>query len=304
MEQQQVPATFLKIDPTQLLQRISSDLFLTNGRNSRAKTLSGTNAYFLGSGPEKILIDTSDLVEEFEKNLAVLLQKLEFTVTHAIITHFHPDHVDALQYVLKHCPSTRVYKCKSEESRVFDEALQKNYGFSYIFVEDGQVLELEGYELEILRVPGHSEDSLAVFERKSQRLFVGDTVLGEGTGTSIKDLDTYMKSLERLLSMQIKTLLPAHGSVFLTEESSMQVIRAYYDHRKKREEEIVVVLRKYAEISLEELLSKVYCGIAEGLIKTARDNLRTHVEKLRKCGEVEVKSKENGEVLVVFLREM
>jgi glyoxylase-like metal-dependent hydrolase (beta-lactamase superfamily II) len=81
-------------------------------------------------------------------------------------------------------------------------------------VDEGQAIDLGGRRLEVLRLPGHSPDSLALLERERGLLWSGDTFY-EGPiwlyfpGT---DLEAYALSAARLakLAPPLETVFPAH----------------------------------------------------------------------------------------------
>jgi glyoxylase-like metal-dependent hydrolase (beta-lactamase superfamily II) len=83
------------------------------------------------------------------------------------------------------------------------------------FVKDGDVIDLGDRQLEVLQTPGHTPDSLCLFDRKNKLLFTGDTFyLGPiflyVPETSVAD---YQRSVERLakLAAQVDLLLPSHN---------------------------------------------------------------------------------------------
>jgi glyoxylase-like metal-dependent hydrolase (beta-lactamase superfamily II) len=83
-------------------------------------------------------------------------------------------------------------------------------------VKDGDVLDLGGRRLEILGVPGHTPDSIALLDRESGLLWTGDTFY-EGPiwlFVSETDLDAYARSVDRLAKLvpTIRLLLPAHNT--------------------------------------------------------------------------------------------
>lgn len=82
-------------------------------------------------------------------------------------------------------------------------------------VRDGEVLDLGGRSVEVVRTPGHTPDSLCLLDRANGLLFTGDTYYsGEiylwSPETSVDD---YASSIARLadLAPGLKRLLPAHG---------------------------------------------------------------------------------------------
>lgn len=80
---------------------------------------------------------------------------------------------------------------------------------------DGDVLDLGGRTLRVLHSPGHSPDSLCLFDDRDGLLFVGDTLI---TGdfwahTADTDLVAFTASLRRLdgeLAGQVSRVMPAH----------------------------------------------------------------------------------------------
>ena len=82
------------------------------------------------------------------------------------------------------------------------------------FLKDGEVLELGDRRLEVLAIPGHTPDSLALLDRDAGLLWTGDTYY-EGPiwlFAPETDLRAYEKSVRRLarLAPQLQHLMTAH----------------------------------------------------------------------------------------------
>lgn len=83
------------------------------------------------------------------------------------------------------------------------------------FIHDGSVIDLGGRQLEVIMIPGHTPDGVALLDREAGLLWTGDTYY-EGPlwlffpGT---DLDAFEKSISRMASLApiVKHLLPAHN---------------------------------------------------------------------------------------------
>ena len=85
-----------------------------------------------------------------------------------------------------------------------------DYGFTY--VTDGEILPIEGRPLEIIVLNCHSRDNLAVLDRKSRLLFVGDELdagqvlllpgyaeqRGQLHAVPAASVETYLGALNRL----------------------------------------------------------------------------------------------------------
>jgi pimeloyl-ACP methyl ester carboxylesterase/glyoxylase-like metal-dependent hydrolase (beta-lactamase superfamily II) len=83
-------------------------------------------------------------------------------------------------------------------------------------VKDGDVIDLGGRELEILFIPGHTDDSVALLDRDAGLLWTGDSFY-EGPIWLFfpeTDLAAYEQSLARLVALapDLNALLPAHNT--------------------------------------------------------------------------------------------
>lgn len=83
------------------------------------------------------------------------------------------------------------------------------------FVEDGETLELGGRRLEVLHVPGHTPDAIALLDEEHRLLFTGDTYYDAELWLFVPEtsLDDYARSIARLarLEDEIDYLLGAHN---------------------------------------------------------------------------------------------
>lgn len=82
-------------------------------------------------------------------------------------------------------------------------------------VHDGEILDLGGRQLEILFTPGHTPDSLMLFDRANGLLFTGDTFYRGPIYLFVPEtrLAVYARSVERVVSLEpaVKLLLPGHN---------------------------------------------------------------------------------------------
>lgn len=84
-------------------------------------------------------------------------------------------------------------------------------------LEDGEIIDLGGRQLEVIYTPGHSPDGICLLDRAGRILFTADTVYAGPlyAQTSGADLDAYLASLRRLepLIDAVDILLPSHNRV-------------------------------------------------------------------------------------------
>lgn len=89
------------------------------------------------------------------------------------------------------------------------------YSISQV-IEDGEILDLGGRRLEVLHVPGHTDDSIALLDRDAGYLWSGDSFY-EGPiwlFAPETDLASYRASVTRLaaLAPELKAVFPAHNT--------------------------------------------------------------------------------------------
>jgi sulfur dioxygenase len=161
---------------------------------------SSSYSYLLAAraGGEALLIDP--VLERVDRYLQ-LLRELDLRLVKAVDTHLHADHVTGLGALRDR---THCITVMGERSRVDVVSMR---------VGDGDRLEIEGLDLEVLYTPGHTDDSYCF--RLEDRVFTGDTLLIRGTGrTDFQNGDAraqYESIFGRLLKLPDETLVyPGH----------------------------------------------------------------------------------------------
>ena len=83
-------------------------------------------------------------------------------------------------------------------------------------VQDGSIIDLGGRQLEVISIPGHTPDAIALVDREAGFMWTGDSYYSGPIWLYAQETDlvAYQKSLERLIkeSKNIKALLPAHNT--------------------------------------------------------------------------------------------
>lgn len=250
------------------------------GQNPGLFTGPGTNTYLVGTGRERVLIDTGEGRPEY---LPVLAQALEraggVRIQEILLTHAHPDHIGGAPSIIETHGAMRVSK------RPWP-AMDEHHALELTPIGDGAVVETEGATLRAVHTPGHAEDHLCYVLEEERALFSGDNVLGVGT-TVIPphggDLLEYMSSLDRLLAEKPACIYPAHGPKI---EDGTAKIREYIAHRLEREAQILEALD--AGLSrIEAIVKRVYAAYPEALHAPAAATVATHLLKLEREGRVE-----------------
>jgi hydroxyacylglutathione hydrolase len=158
-----------------------------------------SNTYLIGpEGPgDAILVDPGIL----DSALLRLIEDHRYYVRSILVTHAHESHVHGIKTLLKiyeaeiYASTHRVLECPCT------------------IVADGQTLEISGFRVQTIGVPGHSSDSIAY--RIGDMLFTGDTL---AAGTIGPTPNGYARALliqnikEKLLTLpESLTVLPGHG---------------------------------------------------------------------------------------------
>jgi glyoxylase-like metal-dependent hydrolase (beta-lactamase superfamily II) len=249
------------------------------GQNPSAFTGPGTNTYLVGTGPERILIDTGQGVDSY---LDVLEEAMERTgcqrIEQIVLTHGHPDHLGGLAQVLARFGPTPVKKWPWPEVDLESPVAME-------VLEDGCRIETEGATLVGVHTPGHAPDHLCFVLEEEGSLFSGDNVLGVGTTVipgGSGDLGQYMASLERLLALEPGRIYPAHGPCI---EDGRAKLREYIDHRNAREAEIIAAVAGGAS-AVSAMVEIIYAAYPKQLHAAAGASVSAHLLKLEDEGRV------------------
>lgn len=207
---------------------------------------SGTNTYLLGSGRTRLLIDTGQGFPAWHSRLSALLTAENCTISHALLTHWHDDHVSGVPDLLSICPSARIHK-HSPSLAQGENA-----------IADGDNFSVEGATLRALHCPGHTADHMAFVLEEEAAMFTGDNVLGHGTAV-FESLAEYLASLGRMMELGGGNgrAYPGHGDVVRDRNAK---IEEYIRHRRQREEEVLEALREEERTAMEvvEVVYKAY----------------------------------------------
>ncbi|XP_068621514.1 beta-lactamase-like protein 2 homolog isoform X2 [Battus philenor] len=241
-------------------------------------TLQGTNTYLIGTGKNRILIDTGDKnVMEYQKTLQGVVQAEQVNIEHIVVTHWHHDHIGGVEDICGTiAKQPKIWKHKRSEHDDKDEPLSLPLNW----LSDGQEIKVEGATVKIHHTPGHTTDHVVLTLLEDNILFSGDCILGEGTAV-FEDLYTYMKSLHKILDLNPSVIYPGHGNIV---EDPIQKIEFYIAHRNLRENQILEALKDNAHKQLTEmdLVRMIYTDTPEHLWPAAAYNVNHHLTKLTK----------------------
>jgi glyoxylase-like metal-dependent hydrolase (beta-lactamase superfamily II) len=257
--------------------RWSERVTVVLGLNPGPFTGPGTNTYVIGTGLERLLLDTGQGVDGYlpllEKSIADVAGAIG--LSGIVITHHHIDHVGGLRVLLERFGPLPVYGMKLDA---------RDAGDGLVRVGDGDVVRTEGATLRALWTPGHASDHLCFYLEEERALFTGDVVLGAGTTVIPRDgdLGDYLDSLRRLLALELTVIYPAHGPAIHQPHAK---IREYLAHRQLRETQIEEALAQ-GERTVAEIVSALYTDVPAYLHPAAAMSVEAHLRKLSKEGRV------------------
>lgn len=110
-------------------------------------------------------------------------------------------------------------------------------------LEEGDRLALGGAEFEILHTPGHTPGSICLYDRRNRVLFAGDTVLhditpnpffGGHTRNRLMGAATYLRTLQRLLPLDIAVSYGGHGAPVTDLKANVELVRTHHRARSEK----------------------------------------------------------------------
>lgn len=176
----------------------SDGMSLSPGKPSR-------NSYLI-IGESKALL--FDLALE-ERELCAYAQNLANKDMIIVLSHAHIDHIYNIENV------TNVYLHPYDESlllkgSIFQPPLDKAPEITYL--NDGDVIDLGNRKIDVIHIPGHTDGSILLFDRKTGILLSGDTVtrrLLYGMHSFIPT-ERFCDDLKRLEHLKITKIFSAH----------------------------------------------------------------------------------------------
>jgi len=233
------------------------------------------NSYVICSSPRNLVIDTGlnrdecfDTMMRSLKDLKIDLKKTDF-----FITHIHADHFGLVSRLAS--DANLVYFNKPEKKLMdnwkgfgsmlhaaarhgfpedlLQKALTQHPGYKYglkkvpdlTVVEDGDTVTCGQYQFTCVQTPGHTWGHTCLYDPAKKILVAGDHVLIDITpniqcwSDSENPLQNYMKSLDKVLSLEVEQVLPGHRRLFSNLDRRVQELK---DHHETRLEEIVSIL--------------------------------------------------------------
>ncbi|MEI3503229.1 MAG: MBL fold metallo-hydrolase [Anaerovoracaceae bacterium] len=113
------------------------------------------------------------------KVFLVYIRDMKLDLKGIILTHHHYDHTGAVDRIKNEtgCP---VYLHR-EDCDMYGNQVD-------VYMEDSDIIDLDGVQLEVIHTPGHTRGSVCIFDGKDRVCFTGDTIFNVDLGrTDLED---------------------------------------------------------------------------------------------------------------------
>lgn len=252
-------------------------------KNPSPFTFYGTGTYLVGKD-DLVIIDPGP---NDDAHLKALINAINGrNVSHILITHPHSDH-SPLAAQLSKITGAKIWgkgekishKPISQETEEGDDI-----GFKPdVEIEDGQIIQANGFEFECISTPGHTAGHFCFGLKAENALFSGDHIMGWSTSVILPpdgNMNQYLKSLEKVRARDFAILYPTHGAPI---PNPHQFIDAYIAHRLEREKQIIEFL-KNGITNIFDMVPILYANVDKRLWPAAARSLHAHLIRLAENG--------------------
>ena len=297
-----------------------------------------TNCYFI-PGAAPALIDpgvyTPDALERLRSGLKAFGSDLG-DIERIILTHGHADHAGLAGAAAACCRApVFVHRFDCDRMLVWSETVQEERArgfrdffaqagvteklaakvtallverfrrnFSPIsnmeFLEGGELIPFDLFELRVLHTPGHTAGSICLFDESEGLLLAGDTLHGKIVPFISTEceapagqppyfaLERYQETLDLLGTLPVRLALPGHGPNCSTPRELIARLRR---HRLRRGRRILEILRagngNPSGMSQFEIFERLFLASSdEGLLYMGISEVRSSLEVMEKEGVV------------------
>lgn len=193
-----------------------------------------TNVFLIEKKSKIFLIDTFCGPDSMKPVKKILKDKYSSKEVIIINTHFHWDHVWGNcsfngNMIIGH------ELCRELLYRYWEDQLNKNRKYVLGNVEKvlptitfKEKINFNNEGIEIFYSPGHTIDSISIFDQDEKILYVGDNLEKPIIYVENNDIDTYIKTLKRYLEYKPKKIMAGH-TLDLTEKDIHETIEYLND---------------------------------------------------------------------------
>lgn len=293
------------------------------------------NCYIIDDGHTKILIDGGIARDPYYEFFTAQLTTYGLSydcIDTIILTHHHEDHIGIVNEVLaiKEVP---IYAYNSAIERLqFDEAYLKNklLFFEQLYKDYGcydkardrldklkQTIQNGKHKkinaniiplyvgdivngLEVIHMPGHSPDSILLYDNETKWAFSGDLVFKYGTSNALIDFDKnkallptvqqQMNSLRKCQQLSISMMFPGHQLPFA---DYVEVTQFYIDRIEQKCHRLVAAIRE-GNTTVLELAYAIYGEKTDQVFSLVMSEVIGYVMYAQRKGYIKGEKGEDG----------
>jgi glyoxylase-like metal-dependent hydrolase (beta-lactamase superfamily II) len=238
-----------------------------------------TNAVIAGTN-EVVIIDPGyeNGVELIE---AALAKRGDVTVKAILLTHGHPDHINAAPGLkqMYHAPILLHPTERQVASRFMDVSAIDSE------LHGGMTISVDGGSLQVIDTPGHSPGHVVFYDPVSRTMIGGDLVSGNGTTgifPPLGKMGEYLDSIRRMQAYNPRVVIPGHGPTMVDQPGLWDY---YLERRLTREREIYDVLKRQPA-TIPDIVTELYTDILPHFVRAAQSTALAHLIKLEEEGRV------------------
>lgn len=185
-------------------------------------------------GKEAFVVDPG-MMDEYERDVfSSFIKSHSLKLTKVLLTHIHIDHVPSAAWA-------KAQYGASIEFNEHDAFLQKNIHLQYLmfnlkgtpepfeadrYLNDGDNLTLNGEEIIVYHVPGHSPGSLVFYSATSGKLIAGDAIFSMSIGRTDLPGGNYDQLInainEKIMTLPEDTVIyPGHGECTTVKDEKL-----------------------------------------------------------------------------------
>lgn len=240
----------------------------------------GTNTYLIGQKTLFIL----DPGEHTKEHFTAVMRAVAFAPVVGIApSHAHPDHWPLVAPL-------------GESLDAVTLGSKAHNGYEPVrILADGDIVRGAQWTLKAIHTPGHTSDHVSYFLPEERALFSGDHVMGWSTsviGRPDGDLNSYLSSLARLLTLDISVIYPAHGEPIPDARARISELIA---HREMRTAQILEALRGGIEL-VPVIVKRIYADVDPRLHPAAQESVLAHLDALIAAKRVVLREKAQNPV--------
>ena len=144
--------------------------------------------YIIENGGTRMMIDTTTPALMIRRIVNKIKELGLYPIHKLLLTHSHWDHIEGVGK-LKNLMKDNEIEVLASQNAIYNlkhpEKLNKEYEINIEPLDnvlpliEGDIIDLNGLELEIINLFGHSQDLIAILDRENKNIIVGDAIINK-----------------------------------------------------------------------------------------------------------------------------